>query len=282
MTDAIITAEGMRTWLSDLPQEASLLLLAAEVEGTVVGWCTAARSVFGKDQGIGMLDVTVRPEHRRRGTGALLVTSGLAHLDSLGLHTVRVSSPDGPAQRAIAARYGFVDVQASSMSSVDPRTIEPTPVPPGVTLRSFGEIADPRPLYELDLEASKDIPGDEDFEAMTLAQWSSLFWRTVFADDEASLAAYVDGDLAGLTMLRVDRPSRRAQNNLTAVRRHYRGRGLARLLKSHSLQRAAAAGATIAFTINDETNAAMLAVNHGLGYQHSSRRVDWERRTASP
>jgi GNAT superfamily N-acetyltransferase len=147
-----------------------------------------------------------------------------------------------------------------------------------VTLRSFGEIDDPRPLYDLDLEVSRDVPGDDDFASMTLDQWTGHFWRTVFADDDASLAAYVDGQLAALTMLRVDRPSHRAQNNLTGTRRAYRGRGLARLLKTHSLNRAAQAGVTIAFTDNDETNAAMLGINHALGYQHSSRRVEWERR----
>ena len=89
--------------------------------------------------------------------------------------------------------------------------------------------------------------------------------------------AYVDGELAALTMLRVDRPSGRAQNNLTGVRRQYRGRGLARLLKTHSLHRVAQAGATSAITDNDETNAPMLAVNRSLGYRHLVRRVEWER-----
>ena len=95
---------------------------------------------------------------------------------------------------------------------------------------------------------------------MTFEHWTRRFWHTVLADDEASLAAYVDGDLAGLTMLRVDRPTRRAQNNLTGVRPTYRGRGLARLLKTHSLARAAAMGVTSAITDNDERNAPMLAV----------------------
>jgi GNAT superfamily N-acetyltransferase len=161
---------------------------------------------------------------------------------------------------------------------VDPRTVQPIPVPAGVTLRPFGEIDAPRPVYELDLAVSHDIPGDESMDALTLEQWSAKFWRTVFADDDASMAAYVDGELAAISMLRVDRPSGRAQNNLTATRREFRGRGLARLLKSHSLHVAAQAGATIAFTTNDETNAAMLAVNRSLGYRHLARRVEWERK----
>jgi GNAT superfamily N-acetyltransferase len=112
---------------------------------------------------------------------------------------------------------------------------------------------------------------------MTLAQWSARFWRSPIVDDDCSLVAYVGGELAGLTMLRVDRATGRAHNNITGVRRAHRGRGLARLLKSHSLHRAGELGATVAATENDETNAPMLAVNTALGYRPSSRRVEWER-----
>jgi GNAT superfamily N-acetyltransferase len=275
--DTIITTEGMRTWLERAPAHAELLLLAAEVDGAVVAWCTAARNTYVAEPGLGMLDVTVLPEHQRRGIGTTLIKRGLAHLDGIGLHTVRSSSPDGPAQRAFAERFGYIEVNASSSSAVDPRTVQPLPVPEGVILRSFGEIDDPGPLYELDLEVSHDIPGEQGMDGMSLEQWKGQFWRTVLVDDDASLAAYVDGELAAVTFLRVDRPSGRAQNNLTGTRKAYRGRGLARLLKTHSLHRAARAGATIAFTDNDETNSAMLAVNRSLGYRHLSRHVEWER-----
>jgi GNAT superfamily N-acetyltransferase len=82
-------------------------------------------------------------------------------------------------------------------------------------------------------------------------------------------------------MIRVDRPSGRAHNNLTGTLRPYRGRGLATVLKSHSLHRAAALGATIAVTDNDETNAPMLAVNAKLGYRPFARRLIWERRSGT-
>jgi GNAT superfamily N-acetyltransferase len=245
----------------------------------MVGWCNAWRNLFGSEPDMGFLDVIVLADHRRQGMGTRMAVHALDHLLAMGIRKVRASSVDTPAAAALAARLDFVEVHAASTSAIDPRTVEPLPVPPDVTLLSFGQIDDPRPLYELDLEVSRDVPGDEDFTGMSLEHWSARFWHNIFADDDASLAAYVDGELAALTMLRVDRPSHRAQNNLTGVRRAYRGRGLARLLKSHSLHRAAQAGATIAFTANDETNAAMLAVNHQLGYRHSSRHVDWERTT---
>jgi GNAT superfamily N-acetyltransferase len=127
------------------------------------------------------------------------------------------------------------------------------------------------------VEASADIP-NEDFEAIPLDEWVREYWRVPTIDDDASLAAFVDGNLVAATMIRLDRPSGRAHNNLTGTLRAYRGRGLATALKSHSLHRAAALGATIAVTDNDETNTAMLAVNAKLGYRPFARRLRWERR----
>ena len=83
-------------------------------------------------------------------------------------------------------------------------------------------------------------------------------------------------------MIRIDRASGRAQNNLAGTRREFRGRGLATLLKSHSLRRAAELGATIAITDNEEENAPMLTVNTKLGYRPFARRLTWERTTADP
>ena len=126
------------------------------------------------------------------------------------------------------------------------------------------------------MEVSQDIP-NETFEHLPLEEWKSEFWRSPILDDDASLAAFVDGRLAALTMIRIDRPSGRAQNNLAGTLREFRGRGLATLLKSHSLRRAAELGVTIAITDNEEANAPMLAVNTRLGYRPFARRLTWER-----
>jgi len=47
----------------------------------------------------------------------------------------------------------------------------------------------------------------------------------------------------------------------------HRGRGLAKLVKSVALRRAAQAGVSGAFTSNDDENGPMLAVNNWLGYR---------------
>lgn len=280
--DRIITPEGMRLWMSDLPERAALATWLAEADGKPVGWAMTMRAWHQSDDGVGHVDVVVDPDHQRRGVGAALAELVEQRCAELGFHTVRATSLDVPPARALAARHDFRAAHATTTSSVDPRTVTPEPVPAGVRLMSFGEVDDPRPVYELDIEVSVDMPGGgEAFDAMTLEAWAARFWHTAMTDDECSLVAYVDGQPAGLTMLRVDRPSGRAHNNITGVRRAYRGRGLARLLKSHSLHRAGQLGATVAATDNDETNAPMLAVNRALGYRPSSRRVEWERTAPS-
>jgi GNAT superfamily N-acetyltransferase len=223
-----------------------------------------------------MLSLTVDPSRRGEGIGTALAEAADEHLARLGVGTTRAGSRDEPAARALASRRGFTEIAAATVSGVDPRTVEPRPVPAGIELVPLAELDDPKPIYELDLELSQDIP-NEDFDAIELEDWRAQFWRSPLIDDDASLVALVDGELAGMTMIRVDRPSGRAQNNLCGVRRPHRGRGLALLLKSHSLRRAAELGATIVLTDNDETNAPMLAVNTRLGYRPYARRLEWER-----
>ncbi len=277
--DTIVTAEGMRTWLADTPPEGHLLLMAAEIDGEMVGWCTASKNWTGAEPDTGTVEVVVRIDQRRRGVGRELTARALAHLEGVGVTRVQATSPDGTAQQGLARAFDFVQTHSQNGSSVDPRAVAAQPLPHGVTLLAFGEIDDPAPLHALDLEVSRDLPGSYGTDGITLERWTANVWRSLSADDDTSLAVYVDGELAGMTMLQIDRPSGRAQNHLTGVRRPYRGRGLAKLLKSHSLHRAGLAGATVAFTFNDETNAAMMKVNQSLGYRVVSRWIEWERRS---
>jgi GNAT superfamily N-acetyltransferase len=274
--ESIVTEEGMRHWLAGVPARAELALFAWEEDGELLGWANAARNWWQSDPDAGILAITVDSARRGEGIGTALAEAGDEHLDRLAVRTTRAGSLDEPGARALAARRGFQEMAAATVSGVDPRTVEPRAVPAGVELVPFADLDDPGPVHELDLELSRDIP-NEDYDAIELEEWKATFWKSPVIDDDASLVALVDGQLAGLTMIRIDRPSGRAQNNLCGVRRPYRGRGLALLLKSHSLRRAAELGATVALTDNDETNAPMLAVNRRLGYGPFARRLEWER-----
>ena len=168
-------------------------MLVAEAGGDPVGWCTAVRNVFSGDGDSGILDVRCARRPAPRSRGGACRSGDRAPRRPRASHRARLlggrSRAAGPC-RAARVRRG------SRLEHVRrrPRTVQPMPVPDDVTLRSFAELDDPRPLYELDVEVSGDVPGELAFDSITLEQWSGQFWRTVAADMEASLAAYVDGE----------------------------------------------------------------------------------------
>jgi GNAT superfamily N-acetyltransferase len=275
--DSIITAEGMQHWLEATPQRAERRLLAFEEAGELVGWASAGREWSRSDPTHGYVEISVDPAHGGRRIASRLMDEVDVHLSQLGVTTTRGESLDEPAARAFAERRGFTESGSSSTSAVDPRSIHPLPLPSGVTVVPFGDLDDPEPVWALDLEISRDLPNEE-FDAVSLDEWAKAFWRSPMVDDDASLAALADGELVAMTMIRIDRDSGRAKNNLAGTRRAFRGRGIATALKSQSLARAAELGATIVITDNEELNAPMLAVNTKLGYRPFSRRIAWERR----
>jgi GNAT superfamily N-acetyltransferase len=77
--------------------------------------------------------------------------------------------------------------------------------------------------------------------------------------------------------LTFDSETGRAHNMFTGTLRAYRGRGLGLAVKLASIHWAAAHGATMMATHNDETNAPMLAINRRLGYAPAGRRVEWRK-----
>jgi GNAT superfamily N-acetyltransferase len=277
--DGIITAEAMRHFVDSTPARAEVRRLVFETSGGLVGWGSAGRDVWMSDPAFGFLDVAVDPEHRGRRIASQLADELERHLVALGVTTTRGESLDEPAARALALGHGFTESGSSSTSSVDPRKVRPRPLPDGVTVLPFRDLDDPEPVWALDAEVSRDIPNEE-FDELPLEEWAQTFWRSPVIDDDASLAAFVDGELVAMTMIRIDRESGRAMNNLAGTKRSHRGRGIATALKSQSLALAAQLGVTIVITGNEELNAPMLAVNAKLGYRPFARRLTWERRAA--
>ena len=139
---------------------------------------------------------------------------------------------------------------------------------------SFAEVG-PEAVHPVDVAVTLDVPEDVPWDDMPFDSWLEEFWESPTLDHDASIAAVVDGEVVAITMLRTERTSGRGENDITGTLAAHRGRGLARLVKHHSLERAAALGITEVFTHNDETNAAMLAVNTKLGYRPYASRLAW-------
>jgi GNAT superfamily N-acetyltransferase len=134
---------------------------------------------------------------------------------------------------------------------------------------------DPHLAYDVDIETTADMPTTEPFEGMAYEEWEEHVLRHPLLAPAGSFVALVDGEAAALSLLTADPESGRAMSWMTGTRRAYRGRGLALAVKLASIQWAAANGITRMLTLNDATNAPMLAVNRRLGYESIGRRLEW-------
>lgn len=145
---------------------------------------------------------------------------------------------------------------------------EPPPVPDRVELRPFSAFAeDPRPIYEVDREATMDEPGErQGAEFMAYEEWLHNVWPHPLIDLDVSLAVLVEDRVVGFTAYVSDRDTR-MESMMTGILAARRGHGLAGIAKATALHRARERGIRHAYTGNHVDNAPMLAINSGLGYR---------------
>jgi mycothiol synthase len=236
------------------------LMLLAELDGEVVGCGIADRSDLA---GQGSLAPRVVPDARRRGVGTALLRVLAAHVEALGFDQAG-ALVDDRGSLAFAERFGFREVDRD-VEQVRAVGEEPWPqVPAGVELVTVAARPElfPRVYYELALEAFQDFALDRPIE-ISLETWERE-WATW---PEGSFVALADDQIVGFAGLLHDddRPDR-AENSLTAVRRDWRRRGLASLLKRTVLAWAAENAVREIYTWTQTGNEAMRAVNESLGY----------------
>ena len=235
------------------------LLLLARIDGTVVGSGVADRSDSG---GSGFVAPRVLPQHRRRGVGSALLRSLAAHVTSLGLPKVRAHVDDLESVQ-FAERFGFVenDRQVEQVRALGQER-PPSALPRGVEVIALDQQPD---MWA----ACFDTFGSEvlaDFALFEPLQITAEQWATSWAGDPMFLALS-DGEVIGCAGLFRDTDrADRAENALTAVRRDWRGRGIASHLKRRTLLWAADQGLTEIYTWTQARNASMLRLNEHLGY----------------
>jgi len=265
---------GLRHAADAAPPDAHRRYWAAEDGAKLVGWATAAIEYQSAERP-GFLDVSVAPEARKAGLGTALLERCEAHLAGLGVATVLSSTTPEEGSQRLATAHGFRNTNTTRISGVDPRTIEPGSVPPGVSLHPLASL-DPRKVYELDAEAMRDVPGEVAMDDVSFEQWLADYWRHPDTDLDASVAAVIDDRPVSFSHLRIA-PGGRAVTDMTGTLRDYRGRGLALLVKRATLVNAAKRGVELVSTENDETNGPMLRVNENLGYRPIGSRLTWSR-----
>ena len=236
------------------------LMLLAYRDGELAGSAFASRS----DLGGGAAMPRVLPEHRRQGVGTALLRRCAEHLAALGFKDIG-SRIDDEGSFAFAQVFGFQETGRDVEQVRAVGSDEPWPdIPTGVELVSLVERPELqlRTYHELALQAIADIPTPRPI-VVTEEQWQ----REWITTPEGSFVALADGEIVGCAgVIRdTDRPER-AENSLTAVRRDWRGRGLARALKLATIAWASEQGLTEVYTWTQKGNENMRAVNERLGY----------------
>ncbi|MFF0344873.1 GNAT family N-acetyltransferase [Kribbella sp. NPDC004875] len=244
------------------------LPLVAESSGEVVAWGSAGLNVWTSDPGQSGVTIFVRPDHRRQGIGSELADRLHQHLTEVGAVRVRAFvHPDG---LQFARNLGYDGTRQMHFSGVELGSLPEQPeTPDGIELVTFDAV-DPRTAYTADTIASLDEPGDSTMDSVDYDQWLEEIWNSPSMDKTLSVGAMAGDTMAAFTVVETD--GDRMWSGMTGTIPQYRGQGLAKLVKSVALRRAAAAGITAAYTSNDDENGPMLAINNWLGY----RRVQTE------
>ncbi|MBO4207066.1 GNAT family N-acetyltransferase [Micromonospora echinofusca] len=266
----VLTAEAVAWQATSAPEAQRYRLFVAEDDGGIIG---AARTglLFETDEpGLAFANVSVHPERRGRGAGTALLTAAEEYLAGLDARTVHSWVGGDPGSTAFAERHGYQRGRRACFQRLDiaSRALRPAPAPRDVVrLVTAVEFAtDPRPLYEADLAAARDEPGDVATVEISYEDWLALYWDRPDFDQGLSTVAMVEDVVAAFTIVAADGRDR-YWSGMTGTRREFRGQGLAKLVKHDSLRRARAGGYRWAFTNNDAANEPMLAINRWFGYR---------------
>jgi mycothiol synthase len=212
--------------------------------------------------GAGFVAPRVLSAHRRAGVGSALLRALAEHCSGLGLSRV-VAGVDDEESLAFAERYGFVEVDRE-VEQV--RTVGDEPAPTGLPAGIEVLEASQRPdLWAACYETfGKEVLAD--FALYTPLEISAEQWNTTWYGEPTFLALH-DDEVIGCAGLNrdTDRPDR-AENALTAVRRTWRGRGIASHLKRRTLHWAALNGLEEIYTWTQVGNTPMRRLNEHLGY----------------
>lgn len=257
--------ESLRHQIANAQPGQRRLDLVAERDGAVVGYAVTSLSADPRQPTLAVATVVVDPLVRRQGIGTSLVHRLQTHWTAIGADSINARLTDS--SLGFATEHGFAVSRTERVSHLRlaDLTVTAPPVPDGIVVKRFADLPDLRPLHWFDSVVAPDIPADEPFHTQPYEIWVHDEGGDPRIDHANSVVAF-DGDrpVAVAWLHRVDS---RVWSDLTGTLREYRGRGLAKLVKTAALLAARDDGVTDAYTNNDSTNRPMLAVNEWLGYR---------------
>ena len=252
----------------------------AEVEGEVVGSSNYAQFAGMYHPQKFMTNVFVDPEFERQGIGGALYTfllEQLAPFDPISLRAkVRENLPHAI---AFAEQRGFQEDKRDweavlDVSAFDPEAfagLEAKLASQGIVLMTFLEYGitpdSEQAFHEFFSEVRLDIPRSEPATPLTFQNFRTMMFDAPDYFAEGVFFAIEDNDIIGMTMFWKSEGTPKLFTGLTAVRRPYRGQGIATALKVRALTYAQERGVPEVYTDNDTRNIEMITVNDKLGFR---------------
>lgn len=218
--------------------------------------------------------IVVRPEVRRQGLGHALLVAISRHAQAAGKTglTIRVSA-DRPESAAFLEHRGFTERERAAMVrlDLDGRMPPDQATPDGIRLTTIAERPDlVTGVHAVASEAFLDIPSeDEPMTAGGLEEFRTRDLERPGIPPDAFFVALdeaTDEVVGYASLIFLPGSTTVAWHDMTAVRRAWRGRGVASALKRATIAWAIEHGLTALETGNDLENAPMRAVNRRLGY----------------
>jgi GNAT superfamily N-acetyltransferase len=267
------TMEDVRSFKASVRDHVDYL---ARMDGAAVG--SGVGVIFPQRADRVFAIVTVRAEHRRCGVGSVLYKAISAWAAERVLSELEVPVLDNDRESlAFALRRGFVEERRDVGLVLDLADIAAPQVelPEGVEVVSWAE----RPelaggMYEVALQALPDIPGFEDDDIEPFEDWLVHDMQRAGDRPEATFVALAGEEVVGYAKfaLRGAQPTI-AYHDLSAVKRAWRGRGVARALKATQINWALANGYTELRTSNEARNAPIRHLNAAFGYRQGIGRI---------
>jgi GNAT superfamily N-acetyltransferase len=222
--------------------------------------------------------LTVLAETRRQGVGTALYEAISEWTRGHDLDVLEaVVSDEDPESLAFAERRGFREDRREKGVSLKLTEIEsPSVKPPeGIEIVTWAERPELAPrIYEVALEASPDVPGCEDEIMEPFEDWLVNEMQGSGDKPEATFLAVAGEEVVGYAKFSLtDAQPKTAHHDLTGVKRAWRGRGIARVLKATQIRWAKENGYEELQTRNDERNAPIRHLNREFGYRPATGRI---------
>jgi GNAT superfamily N-acetyltransferase len=248
----------------------------AFVDGAAAGSGFVAIHPSRPDVGYAM--ITVLPGQRRRGVGSGLYRAISSWCVGQGIDTLEGEAEADDAESVgFAERRGFTPIERTGRMVLDLADVEPLAVdpPPGLEIVTWADRPDAaRGMYEVASEGYVDIPGNEDDAMEPFEDWLAHDMRGPGDRPEATFVALAGDEVVGYAklFLTAARPSI-AVHDMTAVRRSWRGKGIAGALKRAQIDWARRSGYAQLTTGNELRNEPIRRLNRSLGYREAPGRV---------